>query len=417
MGSMFPHTVVALALTFGVSPAIAAPAPKEAVPGETAIRPYRIEVTDAVLDDLQGRLASTRFPDQFANHDWEYGTELAYLRGLVEYWRTEYDWRRHEKALNGFHHFTTNVDGLNIHFVHERSKEKNALPLVITHGWPGSFYEFLKVIPALVDPVAHGGRPEDAFDVICPSLPGYGFSDKPTTAGFAPARMGEIVAKLMARVGYTRYVAQGGDWGRAITTWLARHDTEHVAGIHLNLVRGSPPEDGTDPRVGVAPEALKRMEARREELKNHWAYGRVHATRPQTLGYALNDSPVGLASWILDKFRVWSDCDGDLETSFTKDELLTNIMIYWVTESITSSMRIYWEAHRAERGSKARVTVPTAIAIYPKEISHPPRKWVEREFNVTQWTVQPRGGHFAAFEEPELFVQDLRKFAQSLRKP
>jgi microsomal epoxide hydrolase len=217
----------------------------------------------------------------------------------------------------------------------------------------------------------------------------------------------------MARLGYTRYVAQGGDWGRAITTWLARHDTEHVAGIHLNLVRGSPPE-GADPNVGVAPEIIQRMETRREELREHWGYGGIQGTRPQTIGYALNDSPVGLAAWIVDKFRVWSDCEGDLEKSFTKDELLTNITIYWVTESITSSMRIYWEARHGERGSRARVTVPTAVALFPKEISLPPRQWVEREYNVTQWTVMPRGGHFAALEEPELFVEDLRRFARSL---
>jgi pimeloyl-ACP methyl ester carboxylesterase len=386
-------------------------------PAREAVRPFHVHIDDAVLNDLQGRLAGTRFPDQVQNRDWEYGTELTYLRELVEYWHTEYDWRKHERALNRFHHFKTEVDGLDIHFIHQRSKEENALPLVLTHGWPGSFYEFLKIIPPLVDPVAHGGRPEDAFHIICPSLAGYAFSEKPTTPGYDPARMGAIVAKLMARLGYSRYVAQGGDWGRAVTTWLARHDTEHVAGIHLNLAWAGPPDGSKAPHAGVSPDELQRMEARREELRNHWGYGQIQGTRPQTLGYALNDSPVGLAAWIVDKFRIWSDCNGDLETSFTKDELLTNIMIYWVTESITSSMRIYWEARRAERGSKARVTIPTAVAVFPKEISLPPRRWVEREFNVTQWTVLPRGGHFAAFEEPKLFVADVRKFARTLRNP
>ena len=335
------------------------------------------------------------------------------MRELVNYWRTKYDWRAQEEFLNRFAQFETTVDDVRIHFIHERSPHEDALPLVLTHGWPGSVFEFYKVIQPLTDPTAHGGRAEDAFHVICPSMPGYGFSGKPTARGWSVDRVGKTVAQLMQQLGYTRYGAQGGDWGASVTRWLGQNQPDEVVGIHLNFASVGKPE-GDDPEAGVDETELNRMRSRRAELKDHWAYSQIQGTRPQTLGYGLNDSPAGLAAWILDKFYIWSDCRGDVENSFTKDELITNIMIYWVTDSIASSTRLYYESRRASRSS-GRVTTPTGVAIFPKEIVLPPRKWVEARYNVVHWTEMPRGGHFAALEEPELFVRDVRQFFRALR--
>jgi pimeloyl-ACP methyl ester carboxylesterase len=382
-------------------------------PDVAAIKPFQINVDDAVLKDLKERLARTRFPDTIDDSGWDYGVDLGYMKELVGYWKDKYDWRAQEKKLNELPQFTTEIDGLPIHFVHQRSKEKNALPLVIIHGWPGSFYEFHKIIGPLTDPVAHGGKAEDAFHVVCPSLPGFGFSGKPSKPGWSMSRMSDVVAKLMARLGYTRYAAQGGDWGAGVANWLGTYDSEHVVGVHLNFLTVGPPNKD-DPYNGVTAEEKQRYEKRRDELQNQRAYGAIQGTRPQTLGFSLNDSPAGLAAWVVDKFWAWSDHRGNLDNSFSRDELLTNVMIYWVTETPTSAARIYFEREQYTGGRKAG-RVPVGVALFPKEINVPPRKWAEAQFNLVHWTEMPRGGHFAALEQPTLLLEDIRTFSRKLR--
>ena len=383
----------------------------------TAVRPFTIDVPDAVLDDLQVRLERTRLPDQLDGVDWEYGTELGYLTDLVAYWRDEFDWRAQESKLNSFDHFKTVINGLDTHFIHQRSAEPDALPIIITHGWPGSIAEFTKIIGPLTDPVAHGGRAEDAFHVVAPSMPGYGFSDKPREAGFGPEHIAEVGAQLMARLGYDRYGVQGGDWGSIVSRWHAYNHPDQVVGLHLNMLVGGPPAGVDDPTEGVPAEELERSRARQAFYTgNENGYARIQATKPQTVGYGLNDSPVGQAAWIVEKFRAWCDCDGDAETIFTRDELLTNIMIYWVTQTATSSARLYYESGREQTSRPlGRVEVPTGAAIFPYELFIAPRKWAEASYNLTHWTEMPRGGHFAAMEQPELFVDDLRLFFGGLR--
>jgi pimeloyl-ACP methyl ester carboxylesterase len=379
------------------------------------IRPFRIEIPDAVLDDLRERLARTRYPDQLEGAEWSYGTELSYLKELIEYWRDKFDWRAQEARLNRFEHFKTAIGGGDLHFIHARSAQADALPLVITHGWPGSIVEFLELIPLLTDPAAHGGDGSDAFHVICPSMPGYGFSDAPRQPGFDVRSVAEHNVELMARLGYARYGAQGGDWGAFVTNWIGLLDPEHCAGIHLNMVVAFPPP-GTDPTEGLSDDEKQAFADTQHFQNEETGYQQIQGTKPQTLGYGLNDSPAGLAAWIVEKFRTWSDCGGDLEKSFTKDELLTHIMVYWVTQSITSSTRLYCENRRQGRmGLDQRVEIPTGCAIFPKEIYRAPRKWAEQRFNVQHWTTMPRGGHFAAMEEPELLAQDLREFFRPLR--
>ena len=377
-----------------------------------AIVPYRINVSDQVLRDLEARLARTRLPDTIHGSGWEYGTDLSYLKELIAYWREGFDWRAQEKKLNQLDQFTTEIDGVSIHFVHQRSKHPNAMPLVLTHGWPGSIFEFTRIIGPLTDPAAHGGRAEDAFHVVAISLPGFGFSGKPKEPGWGPPKIASVIATLMGRLGYERYGLQGGDWGGIINRLVALNDAEHVAGLHLNFCTGGPP--GADPNAGVPPEELKRSQERQAFMENERGYSAIQGTKPQTLGYALNDSPAGLAAWIVEKFRTWCDCDGDVEKKFSKDDLLTNITIYWATETATSSARIYYE-NRVAGAQQGRVTVPTACALFPKEITVPPRRWIEARYNLTQWTVMPRGGHFAALEEPELLVEDVRKFFRTVR--
>ncbi len=382
-----------------------------------AISRMRIEVPEEVLDDLRRRLAATRFPDQIPGSGWDYGTDGAYLRELCSYWRDKFDWRAQEALLNRFDHHRTTIDGQNLHFVHQRSKVAGAIPLLISHGWPGSVFEFHKIIGPLVDPAAHGGSERDAFHVICPSLPGYGFSGPTLEPGWDVRRVAETFAKLMARLGYARYGAQGGDWGSIITTHLGLLDPEHVQGIHLNMVVAGPPPGVANPMEGVSPEELKGLADMGEFQKTGTGNQQIQGTKPQTLGIALNDSPAGLASWIVEKFRAWSDCDGDVEKRFSKDELLTNIMIYWVTETINSSVRLYCESMRSGRFAPAgeRVMVPTGCSIFPKEIIRPPRRWAEAHFNVTQWTMHRSGGHFAALEEPAALVEDVRSCFRKLR--
>ena len=396
------------------------PAPSK--PDGERIEPFKIVIADAVLRDLKDRLARTRWPDQIAGTDWEYGVPLVYMRQLVEYWGATYDWREQEKKLNALDQFVTRIDGLDIHFVHVRSKEKNALPLVIVHGWPGSFVEFQKIIGPLTDPVAYGGKAEDAFHVVCPSLPGFGFSSKPNERGWSSQIMAVVMAKLMMRLGYSRYGAQGGDWGAGVTRWLAGNDGGHCIGGHSNFPGANQPTD--EPMRGVTEKEIQRMQQRRKELGDHYGYGAIQGTRPLTLGYSLNDSPAGLAAWIVDKFWAWSDHGGNLENSFTKDELLTNVMIYWVTESMPSAARIYFESShnlpRPQSMTPFRSTgkpAPMGYALFPKEINVPPRVWVERSAGgkLLHWTEMPRGGHFAALEQPQLLVDDVRAFFRKVR--
>jgi pimeloyl-ACP methyl ester carboxylesterase len=373
---------------------------------------FTIQVPEHVLDDLRDRLARTRFPDQLQGVGWSYGTELSYLRELVAYWRERYDWRAQERALNRFDQYTANIRGLQLHFIHQRSPEPDALPLLITHGWPGSVYEFHKIIGPLTDPAAHGGERRDAFHVVCPSMPGYAFSEAPHDPGFDTAQVAQAEAELMAQLGYARYAAQGGDWGSAVTTQLARLYPERLVGIHLNMLVALPPRGVSDPTQGLSPDELAWVQELAQHRKHGTGYYKIQGTRPQTLGYGLNDSPAGLAAWIVEKFQSWSDCDGDVEKRFTKDELLTNIMLYWVTQSISSSVRLYCENERAPKPffHGARIEVPTAAAIFKRELYKAPRAWAEAAFNLQRYTVFPRGGHFAALEEPELLVQDLRAF-------
>jgi epoxide hydrolase len=383
---------------------------------DAAIHPFTIRVPDAVLTDLKIRLKSPRYPDALQGDGWTYGTDIGYLKQLVAYWRDHFDWRAQERALNRFEQFTTNIDGVTIHFLHRRSKEPNAFPLLITHGWPGSFVEFAKVIGPLTDPAAHGGRSADAFDVVIPSIPGFAFSEKPREPGYDTARIGAIEAKLMARLGYQRYGVQGGDWGSIIGTQVALNDAPHVAGLHINMCTGAAPA-GADPNEGLSDAEKARLRVRQTFQAEETGYQQIQGTKPQTIGIALNDSPVGLAAWIVEKFRTWCDCDGNPDTIFTKDELLTNITLYWVTQTAASSARIYYESRHAtpDPGGPRRIEVPTACADFPKEIIWAPRRWLERRYNITRWTMMPRGGHFAAFEQPALLVDDMRAFFRTVR--
>jgi microsomal epoxide hydrolase len=380
------------------------------------ISPFRIEVADSVLADLRERLARTRFPDEIAGSGWGYGTNLAYMRELVGHWRDGYDWRAAEAKLNSFPQFRAKVGGLDVHFIHQRGKGPKPLPLVITHGWPGSVAEFVRIIGPLTDPAAHGGDAADAFDVVAPSMPGYGFSGHPTEPGMDPERIAALWSELMEGLGYGRFGAQGGDWGSMVTTYLGYRHADRLAGIHLNMVIAFPP-DPNNPAEGLdQDEIVALMEAQRF-LNEETGYQRIQGTKPQTLSYALNDSPAGLAAWIVEKFRTWSDCDGEVERRFTKDDLLTNIMLYWVPETANSSCRLYCETMRSGKfpPKDFRVDVATGCAIFPHELIRPPRRWVEKMYNVARWTVMPSGGHFAAMEEPQALVEDLRAFFRPLR--
>jgi pimeloyl-ACP methyl ester carboxylesterase len=372
-----------------------------------SIEAFHIQVADSVLEDLHHRLEQTRFPDQIEDTGWEYGIPIDYLRELVGYWRDSYDWRAEETRLNDFDHYRTPIDGQDIHFIHARSTNPDALPLLITHGWPGSIVEFLGAIPRLTDPESHGGSAGDAFHVIAPSLPGYGFSEPPCSRGWDTRRIAQTFVELMDRLGYPTYVAQGGDWGAQVTTWIGALDPGHCAAIHLNMALGSPAR-GPDPLTEEEQADLAAMKQFGDEESG---YSHEQGTKPQTLGVALNDSPAGLLAWIVEKFRAWSDCDGHPEKCFTRDELITNVMLYWVTQTSASSARLYWESKHQDSRTKALpfVTVPTGVARYPKEPLRWPRTWIERQYNVVRWQVMERGGHFPAMEQPELFVDDLRE--------
>lgn len=367
------------------------------------IRPFTIDVPQAQLDDLRRRLHNTRWPDAEVVDDWSQGVPLAYVQELCRYWADEYDWPSRQAALNRFDQFVTEIDGVDIHFIHQRSSNPDAIPLLITHGWPGSVVEFHKVIGPLTDPAAHGGDAADAFHVIAPSLPGFGFSGKPTEAGWGVEKIGEVWAELMARLGYDSYVAQGGDWGSAVTTAVGAQDPEHCAAIHLTLAMGASPTGPPE-----SPQELHALERLKYYMDWDSGYSTQQKSRPQTVGYGLADSPAGQAAWIIEKFWAWTDCDGHPENVLSRDEMLDDVMLYWLTGSATSSARIYWESFG--RGKRHTVTVPTGFAVYPKEIVPPVRTWVEPIYNVQYWAEYDKGGHFAAFEVPDTFVADLRTF-------
>lgn len=381
-------------------------------------QPFKVQVPEATLKDLKERLAHTRWPDEISGSAWDYGTNLAYHKELVEYWHTGFDWRAQEAAINTFSHFRATVGGLGIHFIHQRGKGPNPLPLVITHGWPGSFFEMSKITPLLTDPGSHGGDPEDAFHVVVPSMPGYGFSDHPASRGMHVLKVADLWAQLMTEdLGYRRFGAQGGDWGASVTAYLGFAHPDNLVGIHVTSMTRPTPYLG--PGSKPLSEAEKALLKQREGwLQAEGGYSHLQGTKPQTLSYGLNDSPAGLAAWIVEKYRTWSDCGGDVERRFTKDELLTTATIYWATQTINSSTRLYYETqnHPWEMKRGERISVPSAMAVFPKEISRPPREWGERSYNVQRWTVMPRGGHFAALEEPKLLAEDIRAFFRPLRE-
>ena len=381
------------------------------------LKPFKVEVPEATLEDLRERLARTRWPDEIPDSSWEYGANLAYIKELVEYWRTRFDWRAQEKAINAFTHVRSKVEGLDIHFIHERGKGPNPMPLIITHGWPSSFFEMLNIIPLLTDPAGHGADPADSFDVVAPSMPGYGFSEPPKQPGMSPMRVADLWASLMTEVlGYRRFGAQGGDWGAQVSARLGFSYPDNLIGVHITSVGGS------SPYLGPGARELSEAERAHIQARDRWweaeaGYVHIQASKPQTLAYGLNDSPAGMAAWIVEKFRTWGDCGGDVERRFTKDQLLTNVTIYWVTQTINSAARLYyeffhnpWRFHQGER-----VQVPCGIAAFPGEITPGPREWAERCFNVQRWTEMPSGGHFAALEEPELLAEDIRAFFRPLR--
>jgi pimeloyl-ACP methyl ester carboxylesterase len=376
-----------------------------------AVQPFRIPVDEAALDDLRRRLRATRWPDRETVEDWSQGIPLAYVQDVCAYWAEKYDWRMRAERLNRFPQFKTELDGLGIHFVHVRSQHDGALPLVITHGWPGSIVEFQKVIEPLTNPTAHGGEARDAFHVVCPSLPGYGFSDKPKQAGWKVERVADAWGQLMGRLGYGRYLAQGGDWGAMVTTRIGIQDEAHCAGIHLNMPI-APPDPAT---MGDLTEREKSALAGMQHYQE-WdsGYSKQQSTRPQTLGYGLADSPAGQAAWILEKFWAWTDCNGHPENALGRDELLDNVMLYWLPGTGASSARLYWESFRLTNLDPVRI--PVGCSIFPKEIFRTSRRWAEKRFEkLIHFNELPKGGHFAAFEQPELYVQEVRTWARKLR--
>jgi pimeloyl-ACP methyl ester carboxylesterase len=379
--------------------------------GGGPIRPYVVEIPEEQIDDLHDRLARTRWPGAETVDDWSQGIPLSYTQELCRYWREDYRWRETESRLNAFPQFRVEIDGLDHHFLHIRSPHAGAFPLVITHGWPGSVVEFLKVIEPLTDPVKFGGDPADAFDVVCPSLPGYGFSEHPGATGWGIDRIARAWAQLMALLGYERYGAQGGDWGSMVTASLARQDPEHVAGIHLNMpVVGREAMSMED----LTPAEQTTLGYMAEFQKWETGYSGQQSTRPQTLGYGLADSPAGQCAWIVEKFRAWTDCDGHPENVLTRDELLDNVMLYWLPGNGASSARLYWESYRDV--DLSIVSAPTGCSIFPKEVIRLSRRWAEKRFtDLRYWNELDRGGHFAAFEQPDLFVGELRSFFRLVR--
>ena len=385
---------------------------------DAEILSFRIDIPQADLDDLADRLARTRWTDEIEGAGWDYGTSLGYLKGLTDYWRDGFDWRKQEAELNRSAQFWAEIGGFRVHFVHERGKGPHPMPILLLHGWPDSFYRFHKIIPMLTDPARFGGDPADSFDVVVPSLPGFGFSDRPRERGWGQERDAALFHTLMTKVlGYERYGAHGGDGGSPISQALARSHPESVVGIHITDI-------GYDKAAQLDPSTLSEAEKRYMEALKGWSfeeggYVMIQGSRPQSLGYGLNDSPAGLAAWIVEKFRAWSDCGGDVERSYSKDELLTNITIYWATQTINPSIRTYYEGMHSWSETPPRVEAPVGMALFAKDPPPDvplPRETAERFFgDIRSWTEIPRGGHFAAMEEPALLAEDIRAFYRGLR--
>lgn len=379
------------------------------------IERFQIQVSDEILNDLQYRINHIRWPDQLENADWERGTKLNYLKSLVSYWRDHYDWRAQEAKLNRFSQFRCKIDGIDVHFVHERGKGPDPLPLILTHGWPDSYLRYHKIIPLLTDPASHGGNPEDSFDVIVPSLPGFGFSSRPKHLGVNNFRVAEMWAKLMTeKLGYSKFAAAGGDIGSGVTRYLAANHPERLYGIHLTDIGIIRDLIASSDQATLSEEERQYKNNASAWMAQEGGYMSIQSTRPQTLAYGLSDSPVGLAGWMTEKFRSWSDCNGDLAQKFSEDELLTHIMVYWVTNTIGSTANMYYDnAHSLP--PIGYIEVPTGLALFPADILLPPKEWAMRNLNVIRWTSMPRGGHFTALEEPELFADDIRAFFRSFR--
>ncbi|MFN2287544.1 MAG: epoxide hydrolase family protein [Chromatocurvus sp.] len=382
---------------------------------DNAIQPFAVDIPEQALEDLRRRLAQTRWPEAETCTGWDQGMPLAYARELTDYWSDAYDWRRCERLLNQWQHGSTEIDGVAIHFIHRVSPNPDALPLLITHGWPGSILEFHKAIEPLADPASHGGDPADAFHLVIPSLPGYGFSGKPTTSGTSVEKIAQMWATLMDRLGYGRYVAQGGDWGSLVTLAMAEARPEGLAGVHVNMPIAAPDPDTMDSLTEAEQEALDAL-----EYYQRWdsGYARQQGSRPQTLAYCLADSPVGQMSWIVEKFCAWTDCERDgvrhPENALTRDELLDNVMLYWLNNAAGSSARLYWESFH--NTSFAPIDLPVGCSLFPKEILRTSRRWAEKRFhNLIHWNELPEGGHFAAFEQPGLYVEELRRCFRALR--
>jgi pimeloyl-ACP methyl ester carboxylesterase len=374
-----------------------------------SIEKFKINIPQQTLDDLRERLAKTRFPDEVDGANWDYGTNSDYVKELCTYWQNDFDWRKQEAELNKFNHFQTKIDDVKIHFIHEKGQGANPIPLLLTHGFPDSFYRFYKLIPLLT-----AEKNGVSFETVAPSIPGYGFSEKPSEKGFDTTRIADLFAKLMTeKLGYKKFAAHGGDWGSSITQQIAFGYEKSLLGIHLTDIPWHH-------LFTIPPEDLSEAEKKYLETGKNWSqkeggYAAIQSTRPQTLAYGLNDSPAGLAAWIIDLFQRWCDCDGDLGTRFTKDELLTNITIYWTTETINSACRLYYETMQKMMESGDKTTkVLTGAAIFPKDLIPAPREFAERFFNLQHWTEMPSGGHFAALEEPELLANDIREFFGNL---
>jgi pimeloyl-ACP methyl ester carboxylesterase len=376
------------------------------------IRRFRIDVPEAAVADLHERLDRTRWPDELPGQGWAYGVPLDYLRELARYWRNEYDWRAHEARLNALPQFTTTIDGANVHFIHVRSPEPGALPLIVTHGWPGSIVELLGVIGPLADPRRHGADPAGAFHVVAPTIPGFGFSGPTHEPGWDVRRVAGAWATLMSRLGYERYGAQGGDWGSRISWELGRRDPARVVGVHVNMLVAPMPPDEAE----LTAEERARVAANRRFQEEQSGYMRLQSTRPQTLAYALTDSPVGQLAWIVEKFKEWTDSDAVPEDAVARDDILTNVMLYWLTATAGSSARIYYEFRRSGSSWLPEPTsTPTGAAVFPAEIVKPIRRFAERNSAIVHWSEFERGGHFAAMEEPDLLVDDVRAFFRGLR--